>query len=124
LFGAYAWVNRSADLPITAAEQEIRIGMDEVAWLAKTWTAQRGRLPTQQELRALIGDYVNEQLLAREAITLGLDKNDLIVRWRLAQKMTFILKDTWSHANPSLEEARSAHQRMSVISHRRDVRHG
>ena len=107
LFGAYAWVNRSADLPVTSAAQQIRIGKDDVAWLANTWAAQWGRPPTQQEVRALVADYVNEQVLAREAIALGLDDNDVIVRRRLAQKMNFLFEDTWTRAQLSEAELRA-----------------
>ena len=107
LFGAYTWVNRSADLAAPAAEQQIRIGKDEVTWLAATWAAQRGHPPTQHEMRALVAEYVNELLLAREAVALGLDDNDVIVRRRLAQKMTFLLEDTWSRAHPSEAELRA-----------------
>jgi hypothetical protein len=107
LFGAYAWMNRSADLAAPAAEQQIRIGTDEVAWLAATWAAQQGRPPTQQEIRELVTDYVNEQLLARAAVALGLDDNDVIVRRRLAQKMRFLLEDTWTDAHPSETELRA-----------------
>jgi hypothetical protein len=49
---------------------------------------------------------LEEELLAREAKTLGLDKNDTIVRRRLAQKLTFLVADTSRVAEPSDEELR------------------
>lgn len=42
------------------------------------------------ELQALINDYVREEVLHREALLLGLDKDDYVVRRRLVQKLEFI----------------------------------
>ena len=53
---------------------------------AKTWQ----RPPTAQEFKALIDDYVKEEILYREALALGLDKHDTVVRRRLRQKMEFL----------------------------------
>jgi peptidyl-prolyl cis-trans isomerase C len=52
------------------------------------------RPPTKDELAAIIHERVDEELMAREAIRAGLDKDDMIVRRRLAQKMAFASQDT------------------------------
>jgi hypothetical protein len=104
LFGAYSWINRPVDNPPPGKAQQIRIGPGDVQWLAENWTTQWRRPPTQDELRGLITDYVNEQLLAREARALGLEDNDVIVRRRLAQKLTFLIDDTLRRAEPSESE--------------------
>ncbi|MBW9052302.1 peptidyl-prolyl cis-trans isomerase [Rhizobium mesosinicum] len=52
----------------------------------KTWQ----RPPTSDELKALIDDYVKEEVLVREALALGLDRDDTVVRRRLRQKMEFL----------------------------------
>jgi hypothetical protein len=101
LFAAYAWMNRAADNPSAAKAQQLRFGAGDVAWLAENWTTQWRRPPTHDELRGLITDYVNELLLAREARALGLEDNDVIVRRRLAQKLTFLIEDTLRRAEPS-----------------------
>jgi hypothetical protein len=49
-------------------------------------------------------DYLNEQLLAREARALGLEDNDVIIRRRLAQKLTFLIDDTMRRAEPTEKE--------------------
>ena len=103
LFGAYAWMNRAAENPNAKAATQIRVAAD-AQWLAENWTTQWRRPPTQEELRGLIADYLNEQLLAREARALGLDDNDVIVRRRLAQKLTFLIDDTLRRAEPSENE--------------------
>ncbi len=48
------------------------------------------RPPTDDELRALIDDFVREEIYYREALALGLDRNDAVVRRRLRQKMEFL----------------------------------
>ena len=53
---------------------------------AKTWQ----RSPTAEELKSLIEDYVKEEIYVREALALGLDKDDNVIRRRLRQKIEFI----------------------------------
>ena len=74
----------SLTIVVTAAQQE---------QMAELWAAQAGRPPTDDERRSLVADHVREEMLVREAQRLGLDQNDVIVRRRLAQKLTFIAED-------------------------------
>ena len=104
LFGAYAWINRAAENPNAGKAQQLHIAAGDVEWLAENWTTQWRRPPTQEELRGLIADYLNEQVLAREARALGLEDNDVIIRRRLAQKLTFLIEDTLRRAEPSETE--------------------
>ena len=53
---------------------------------AKTWQ----RPPTADELKGLIDDYVKEEIYVREALALGLDKDDTVIRRRLRLKMEFM----------------------------------
>jgi peptidyl-prolyl cis-trans isomerase C len=71
----------------------VRLDADELNQLAAYWEAQTQRPPNKAELAGIIGDRIDEELLAREAIRLGLDRNDMIVRRRLAQKMSFASED-------------------------------
>ncbi len=48
------------------------------------------REPTPEELRGLLDRYVREEVLYREALARGLDKNDMTVRRAMAQKLEFI----------------------------------
>ena len=52
----------------------------------RTWQ----RPPSQEELQRLFDDHVRTEVLVREAMALGLDRNDTIVRRRLRQKMEFV----------------------------------
>ena len=80
----------------------IEVTADEVDRLHARWTAQWGRAPTGPELESLIAEAVDEEILYREAQRLGLDREDAIVRRRLAQKLTFILED--AGGAPSADE--------------------
>ena len=109
LFGAYAWI-RLPETPATNKTTKIEITAGDKRWLAENWTTQWRRPPTRDELRGLVLDYLNEQLLAREARALGLEENDVIIRRRLAQKLTFILDDTTGRAEPTEQELRQYYE--------------
>lgn len=68
----------------------------EVSGFAKkelfdSWKARWAREPTAKEKQALIKEHVRDEVLYREALALGLDKDDTIIRRRLVQKMSFLL---------------------------------
>lgn len=79
----------------------VRIDAAELEQLATYWEMQMQRPPTRQELASIIHERVDEELLAREALRLGLDKDDMIIRRRLAQKMAFASEDTATIPEPS-----------------------
>ncbi len=68
----------------------IRLGAADLGLLQARWEQQWGRPPNPEELQALIEGHVRQEILYREALSLGLDRNDTIVRRRLAQKMEFL----------------------------------
>jgi PPIC-type PPIASE domain len=59
------------------------------ATFARTWQ----RPPTEDELKGLIDDYVREEMATREALAVGLDRGDKIIRRRLRQKLEFVIED-------------------------------
>ena len=63
---------------------------------------------SNEELERLIDDYVREEVLHREALALGLDEDDYVIRRRLVQKLEFI---TEGFAEASLEPDEAALQR-------------
>ena len=84
-----------------AERRSIEVTEEQVDGIRQRWVAQFGRPPTDQELEGLLDDAVHEEILYREAQRLGLDRDDAIVRRRLAQKMTFVLEDNSSVGAPS-----------------------
>jgi hypothetical protein len=94
-------------------DAEIRITAGEVAQLAAFWETQAQRKPNAEELRGLIEERIDEEVLAREAVRLGLDRDDVIIRRRLAQKMAFVSDDLAVVSEPADTELRAyfeAHQ--------------
>ncbi len=69
--------------------------------MVEGFTRTRQRLPTAEELQRLIQARVQEEVYYREALALGLDKDDLIIRRRLAQKMEFISDDIAAQVQPT-----------------------
>ncbi len=60
-----------------------------VTGFERTWM----RPPTPDELSGLVEDFVKEEILYREALALGLDRDDVVIRRRLRQKMEFLQAD-------------------------------
>jgi hypothetical protein len=112
LFGAYAGLKNGANTAETSKQPGIHLTAEHVQWLAESWTRQWRRSPTHEELRGLISDHLDEQLLAREARAMGLDDNDIIVQRRLAQKMTFFIEGTLVLGEPSQDELEQFYQRL------------
>lgn len=81
--------------------RRIEITSDDVRRIEISWLARWQREPTADEMRGMIDDYVKEEILYREALALGLDKNDEIIRRRLAQKMDFIAEDVANLSQPA-----------------------
>jgi parvulin-like peptidyl-prolyl isomerase len=84
--------------------QRIDIDEAEIARMREMWTAQWRRPPTESELDALIDSVIREEILYREALAMGLDRDDTVVRRRLAQKMEFLADDLATRAEPTREE--------------------
>ena len=59
-------------------------------WLDEHLERQWRRPPTSAESDRFLADFVREEILYREALALGLDHDDLVVRRRLVQKMEML----------------------------------
>ncbi|MEM1197270.1 MAG: peptidylprolyl isomerase [Pseudomonadota bacterium] len=83
LYVALTWGGNPPD----PASRVISVGSGEREKIAESWTLTMGRSPTDAELDAAIDAFVREEVLYREALRLGLDESDAIVRRRLVSKM-------------------------------------
>jgi hypothetical protein len=92
-----------------AGGRTIEVTEAQLAGIRERWVARWDRPPTEQELAGLVADTVKEAILYREALRLGLDRNDSIVRRRLAQKMTFMLEDGAAVPLPTDRELEAYH---------------
>lgn len=109
LFVVHGWLNPATGAAVDTA-REIHIGEAHLAWLSTTWSRQWHRPPAQDELRGLLADFVREELFAREARELGLDRDDTVVNRRLAQKLAFLVEDTAQFAQPGEGELEAFHR--------------
>ena len=88
-------------------ERAITITAGEIGWLTDTWKKRWNRPPTAEERTGIIKQYLREMILYREAVAMGLDKDDTIIRRRLAQKLQFLTQDLISPKPPTEEELQS-----------------
>jgi hypothetical protein len=97
LFGLYGLVGDGPE-----SRDRVVVGEAEVERLATTFARTWMRPPTRAELDGLIDDFITEEILYREALELGLDRNDLVIRRRLRQKMEFLAQDL---SDPTADDA-------------------
>jgi len=71
----------------------IRVSPEEMQRQAAIFAAENRRDPSDEDLQGLLFAHVEEQVLMREAVRIGLDTDDTIIRRRLAQKMRFLIND-------------------------------
>jgi hypothetical protein len=103
LFLLYNVLNRGeSDAPRDVVVSEARV--EALAEnFAKTWM----RPPTAPEIKGLIDDYVAEEVYYREGVAMGLDRDDLVIRRRLRQKMEFISADVAAATPPTDAQLRA-----------------
>jgi hypothetical protein len=89
--------------PGEGSDKEINVSVGQVEHLVSIFLKTRQRLPTPEELTGLVEGYIVEELLYREAVAIGLDRDDTIVRRRMRQKMDFLLDDL-ATIEPTVEE--------------------
>tara|TARA_R110000824_G_scaffold104214_6_gene247380 strand:- start:49687 stop:50502 length:816 start_codon:yes stop_codon:yes gene_type:complete len=87
LIFVFFWATGSSRDP---ADYAISIDETDIARLKTDWIQNFRRAPTQQELDVLIDQEIAEEIYYREALRLGLDKNDPMIRRRLFTKMRFV----------------------------------
>ena len=88
----------------TQNTDKIVIKAGKIENLTESFRKRWLRPPTQQELRGLVEDSIKEEVLYREALAMGLDKGDMIIRRRMRQKMQFLFEDVAALAEPTEEE--------------------
>ncbi len=105
LFALYAYVQHGRIG--VASSHQIVLTLDDIRQMDIYWVAQWHRQPTPQELAAMIEDRVREEVLYREGLAMGLDKDDEIVKRRMAQKMQFLSEDVAAAHEPSTAELKA-----------------
>ena len=104
IFGLFAVVN---ERDVTPTIQEIVVTKDLVSQLAARFEKVWRRQPNKEELDRLIDNHIREEILVREAAALSLDRNDTVIRRRLAQKMDFLTQSAAGAIEPTDEELKA-----------------
>ena len=108
IFAAYRLI-----APPATDASEIVITADRIASITAQFSASHGgRPPHEDELRAAVDAYVRDEMLYREGLALGLDRDDPVVRNRIRQKADLLSEDALTSvpSDRDLEAYLSAHQ--------------
>jgi len=98
LFAAYSVLHGPEHRPAGAS---ITIPQGRVNQIAESFRLLAGRMPSRAELQALVNDFADEEIDYREAIAMGLDADDTIVRRRMRQKLEFLAEDADASEAPT-----------------------
>ncbi len=109
LFAAYHFIERGRG----GAEpsKQIQLTLDDLNQLNLYFQSQWRRPPTPEEFKRLVENKVQEEVLYREALALGLDKDDTIVKRRMAQKMQFLAEDVAAAHQPTTDELKEWYEK-------------
>ena len=95
MFGAYTVFR-----PASSDSSAIVVSSDRIAAIVAQFRGTWQRPPSREELDALIESFVRDEVFYREGVALGLDRDDLVVRNRVKQKMEVLSADAMA-AEPS-----------------------
>ena len=98
IYGAYALFASPED---DYRDNTILVDANRINVMISEWEARWSRSPTRQEIEGLIQAYIKEDVLYRQAVTMGLNEDDPITRRRMAQKLEFLTSDLASFQQPA-----------------------
>lgn len=122
IFVFFAVLDESGD-PI---DREVVVSSADVARLEALWQSQYSRSPSDSERAAMIENHIREEVLYREAMSLDLADDDIIVRRRLVQKFLFLSEDLMAVAAPAdaeLDAWYEENQARYLVSPQTSFRH-
>jgi hypothetical protein len=82
------------------ADRRIVINDAIVAGLVQNFEGTWQRAPTLAELKGLVSERIREEVLYREGVDLGLDRDDTVIRRRVLQKLDIISEETAGQEAP------------------------
>jgi hypothetical protein len=101
-----------------SADRQILVDESVLHRLAKLYELQMGSQPSPQRLESLVGDYVRDEVMYREALKMGIDQDDEIIRRRMIQKLEFLNRDLTVVPEPTetqLQDYFAAHQDQFTV---------
>jgi hypothetical protein len=118
IFALYGLI---ADRPPADARNRIEITAGNIEQLRTTFVNKWQRPPTADELRGLIETQIRETVLYREALAMGLESDDTIIKSRLVQKLEFLTEDITAARKPTDAELAAffaAHRERYLVPER------
>jgi hypothetical protein len=115
--GRLTYVNAGHNWPVlrrSSGAIERLESLDELGQMEMYFESQWHRQPTPKQFQAMVEDRVREEVLYREALAMGLDKEDTIVKRRMAQKMQFLAEDVAAAHEPSTAELKEWFEKNSA----------
>jgi hypothetical protein len=100
VFAAYAALGTDP----TRMPDSILVSRAQVDQLALGFTRTWQRPPSEDELQGLVRDHIRDEVYYREAVAMGLDRDDTVIRRRLRQKLEFVSEDVAALAEPSVAD--------------------
>ena len=106
VFGLHAALDRKSE-PTDDDPHLVEVSSADIEWMRTIFKKQMGRGPTAQDLKGQVNQLIREQILSREAVAMGIDEGDIVVRRRLAQKMEFLFRDLSAMTEPTEDDLRN-----------------
>ncbi len=100
LFVFFGFLNN----PAGPQSDRIVVTTGQIDYLKANFTRTWQRSPTNKELEGLIDSYIRDEIFYREALAMGLDRDDSVIRRRLKQKLEIMSDDLAGVAIPSEEQ--------------------
>lgn len=101
IFGAFALVSNGDE---ASPDDGIVVTPGKIEHLATIFARTWQRPPTRGELEGLVREHVREEAAVRQALSMGLEDDDPVVRRRLRQKLEFLAADLGAQRDPTEED--------------------
>ncbi len=105
LFVGYTLLHRGQSA--APASHQIALTLDDLRTLELSFQSQWRRQPSVEEFNTMVENKIQEEILYREGLAMGLDKDDTIVKRRMAQKVQFLAEDVAGAHEPSSQELKA-----------------
>jgi hypothetical protein len=100
LFLLFAQLNSEEEVDTS---KQIIINKAKLNMLSSAFMKDNGREPTDKEMAELLEKSIREKILYKEAMAIGLDKDDIVIQHRLAEKMKYLFEDITVVEDPTDE---------------------
>jgi hypothetical protein len=92
-------------------QKSIKVSSFEVSQLQTSYKNMWHRDANDAELKAMIKEYYHNNIISDEALTLELEKSDLVIMQRLIEKMKYILSNSSKLKEPSEDELKTYYKK-------------